>query len=58
MVMDNSREISSLRRRANKLAVFRCPPKLRLDVWHEGEEPPVEEPWQLRILIEGKVAHS
>jgi hypothetical protein len=52
--MDNSREIYSLHRRANKIGLVKAPPKFSVAVWNEGEEPPAEEPWQLRIMIEKK----
>ena len=52
--MDNSREIASFRRRANKVGLTKEPPQINIDVWHEGEEPPAVKPWQLRIMIETK----
>lgn len=52
--MDNSREIASFRRRANKIGLVKEPPQISIDVWHEGEEPPAMKPWQLRIMIEKK----
>jgi len=55
--MDNSREIASFRRRANKVSVFKRPPTLEVAVWHQGEESPEEKPWQLRIMIEEKVPY-
>ena len=50
--MDNSREIAGLRRRANKVAVLASPPELTIAVWREGQEPPEEKPWQLKVMIE------
>ena len=52
--MDNSREIASFRRRANKVGLTKEPPQMSIATWHEGEEPPAEKPWQLRIMIETK----
>ena len=52
--MDNSREIASFRRRANKIGLDREPPQITVAVWSEGEEPPAVKPWQLRIMIETK----
>ena len=52
--MDNSREIASFRRRANKVVLTKEPPQISIDVWHEGEEPLAVKPWQLRIMIETK----
>ena len=52
--MDNSREIASFRRRANKIGLGKEPPQLTIDIWHEGEEPPAAKPWQMRIMIEKK----
>ena len=50
--MDNSREIASFRRRANKVYVINQPPQIEVAVWSEGDTPPEEKPWQLRIMIE------
>ena len=52
--MDNSREIASFRRRANKVSVINQPPQLEVAVWSEGDTPPEEKTWQLRILVEAK----
>lgn len=52
--MDNSREIASFRRRANKVGLTKEPPQMSVAVWHESEEPPAVKPWQLRIMIETK----
>ena len=52
--MDNSREIASFRRRANKVAVINQPPQFEVAVWGEGDTPPEEKPWQLRIMVETK----
>ena len=52
--MDNSREIASFRRRANKVAVINHPPQIEVAVWSEGDTPPEEKPWQLRIMVETK----
>ena len=50
--MDNSREIASFRRRANKIGLVKEPPHLTIDIWNEGEEPPAVKSWQMRIMIE------
>ena len=52
--MDNSREIASFRRRANKVGLTKEPPHMSIAMWREGEEPPAEKPWQLRIMIESQ----
>jgi len=52
--MDNSREIASFRRRANKVGFTKEPPQMSVAMWHESEEPPAVKPWQLRIMIETK----
>ena len=52
--MDNSREIASFRRRANKVGLTKEPPQISIAVWNEDEEPPAVKPWQLRIMIETK----
>tara|TARA_R100000406_G_scaffold92403_1_gene81332 strand:+ start:212 stop:382 length:171 start_codon:yes stop_codon:yes gene_type:complete len=52
--MDHSREIYAMTRRANKIGLHQEPPTLRMDCWHEGEQPPERKPWQLQIMIEKK----
>ena len=52
--MDNSREIASFRRRANKVGLTKEPPQMSVAVWNESEEPLAVKPWQLRIMIETK----
>ena len=52
--MGLSRELELLRRRAKTAASQLQVPKIFVDVWHEGEEPPAVKPWQLRIMIETK----
>lgn len=55
--MDNSRELASLLRRANRLAILQAPPKLELVVVNEGDELPPPSPWLLRLQIQAKVVH-
>ena len=46
-VMDVSRELSSLKRRAARLAVERTVPDLEMPVYFEGEEAPEVKVWEL-----------
>jgi hypothetical protein len=52
--MDNSRELASLLRRANKIAIHQRPPSLELAVINAGEELPLPSPWRLTIQVEPK----
>ena len=52
--MGFGREIEQLRRHANKAAIHLRIPEITLHIWHEGEEPPPEKPWQLHIKIESQ----
>ena len=52
--MDNSRELSSLLRRANRLSILQRPPALEMAVIHSGKEIPPTSPWRLNLLIEPK----
>ena len=45
--MDVSRELSSLKRRAARLAVERTVPDLEMPVYFEGEEAPEVKVWEL-----------
>tara|TARA_R100001510_G_C7444946_1_gene72489 strand:- start:184 stop:381 length:198 start_codon:yes stop_codon:yes gene_type:complete len=45
--MDVSRELSSLKRRAARLAVDRHTPELEMPVYKEGEEAPEVKVWEL-----------
>ena len=45
--MDVSRELSSLKRRAARLAVDRHTPKLEMPFYREGEEAPEVKVWEL-----------
>ena len=45
--MDVSRELSSLKRRAARLAVDRHTPKLEMLVFREGDEAPEVKVWDL-----------
>jgi hypothetical protein len=52
--MDNSRELASLLRRANRLTILQRPPALEMVVLQPGEEAPPANPWLLPLLIETK----
>jgi hypothetical protein len=52
--MDNSRELASLLRRANRLAILQTPPTLSMTVLQPGEELPSPSPWRLTLAIEPK----
>jgi hypothetical protein len=54
VTMDNSRELSSLLRRANRLSILQRPPALEMAVIHCGEEMPAPSPWRLTLQIEPK----
>ena len=50
--MLSSRDLDRLKARTQALRREAEAPFISIDVWHEGEEPPEEKPWQLRIMIE------
>ena len=52
--MDNSRELASLLRRANRLAILQAPPALSIVTLQPGEEVPPPSPWRLIVAIEPK----
>jgi hypothetical protein len=52
--MDNSRELASLLRRANRVAITQRPPALELAVINAGDELPPPSPWRLTIQVEPK----
>jgi hypothetical protein len=52
--MDNSRELASMLRRANKIAIRQRPPALELAVINAGDEMPPPSPWRLTIQVEPK----
>ena len=52
--MLSPRDLDRLKARTEALRQSVVPPSINIDVWHEGEEPPEEKPWQLRIMIEKK----
>ena len=54
MLMDNSRELAALLRRANRIALVQRPPSLELTVVNSGDELPPPSPWRLAIQIEPK----
>jgi hypothetical protein len=53
VTMDNSRELASLLRRANRLTILQNPPVLELLTVNPGEELP-PSPWRLNLVIEPK----
>ena len=53
--MDNSRELASLLRRANRLSILQAPPKLELAVVDNGDELPSPSPWRLILQIQPKL---
>ena len=53
--MDNSRELASLLRRANRLSILQVPPKLELAVVNDGDELPPPSPWRLILQIQPKL---
>jgi hypothetical protein len=52
--MDNSRELASLLRRANRLAILQAPPTLSMMMLQPGEELPPASPWRLTLAIDPK----
>jgi hypothetical protein len=52
--MDNSRELASLLRRANRLTILQRPPALEMVVLQPGDELPPPSPWRLTLAIEPK----
>ena len=52
--MDNSRELASLLRRANRVAILQAPPGLSMVKVQLGEELPPPSPWCLTVAIEPK----
>ena len=50
--MLSPRDIDRLKARTQALRQSMHAPFIAIDVWHEGEEPPEQKPWQLRIMIE------
>ena len=52
--MDNSRELASLLRRANRVAILQAPPGLSMVTVQLGEELPPPSPWCLTVAIEPK----
>ncbi|QPN70131.1 hypothetical protein [Synechococcus sp. CBW1108] len=56
--MDNSRELASLPRRANRVAILQAPPALSMLMVQPGDELPPPSPWRLTVVIEPKRAAS
>ena len=52
--MDNSRELASLLRRANRIAILQAPPALTMTVLQPGDELPPPSPWRLNLVIQPK----
>ena len=52
--MLSSRDLDRLKARTQALRQSVGAPFISIDVWHEGEEPPEQKPWQLRIMIESR----
>jgi len=52
--MDNTRELASLLRRANRVAILQSPPALTMAVLQPGDELPPTSPWRLTVAIEPK----
>ena len=52
--MDNSRELASLLRRANRLTILQRPPALEMVVLQPGEEMPPASPWRMTLAIDPK----
>ena len=52
--MDNSRELTSLLRRANRLTILQRPPALEMVVLQPGEEMPPASPWRMTLTIDPK----
>ena len=52
--MLSSRDLDRLKARTQALRQNLGPPFISIDVWHQGEEPPEQKPWQLRIMIEAR----
>jgi hypothetical protein len=56
--MDNSRELASLLRRANRLTILQRPPALEMVVLQPGEEMPPASPWRMNLIIANKKQNS
>ena len=52
--MLSSRDLDRLKARTQALRQNLGPPFISIDAWNEGEEPPAQKPWQLRIMIESQ----
>ena len=50
--MARNSDIERLTARVNRLCRSVSLPQIDIAVWHEGEEPPEQNQWQLRIMIE------
>jgi hypothetical protein len=52
LAMDNSRELASLLRRANRVAILQAPPVLSMVMLQPGDELPPPSPWCLTLAVE------
>ena len=52
--MDNSRELASLLRRANRLSIIQQPPTLEMVIVKNYGEAPGQSPWRINLTIEPK----
>jgi hypothetical protein len=52
--MDNSRELASLLRRANRLSIIQQPPTLEMVIMDIDDEKLGQSQWQLTLAIEPK----
>ena len=50
--MTRNSDIERLRARVDRLCRAVSLPQIDIAVWHEGDLPPEQKPWQLRIMIE------
>ena len=53
-LMLSSRDLDRLKARTQALRQNLGPPFISIDVWHQGQQPPEQKPWQLRIMIEAR----
>ena len=52
--MLSQRDLDRLKAPTKALRLEVEAPFISIDVWHVGQEPPPEKPWQLRIKIENQ----
>tara|TARA_B100002052_G_C15491330_1_gene423007 strand:- start:320 stop:541 length:222 start_codon:yes stop_codon:yes gene_type:complete len=51
-LMLSSRDLDRLKARTQALRQSVGAPFISIDVWHQGQKPPEQRAWQLRIMIE------